>query len=84
MRDPAWVNVTPGVPIISDFSSTRGQGTPICIDSSTDEPYYLLNDVVTRLAGSGGGSYIPLVDGAEPPVFITDGAGTLILVPWSP
>lgn len=26
------------------------------------------------------GSWIPLVDGAEPPVFITDGAGVLILV----
>lgn len=30
--------------------------------------------------GGGGGSWIPLVDGSEPPVFITDGAGTLILV----
>lgn len=31
--------------------------------------------------GTGGGSsWIPLVDGAEPPGFITDGAGTLILV----
>lgn len=28
----------------------------------------------------GGGSLIPLVDGSEPPVFITDGAGVLILV----
>lgn len=27
---------------------------------------------------------IPLVDGSEPPVFITDGAGTLIVVAWSP
>ncbi len=32
----------------------------------------------------GGGTYIPLVDGAEPPSFITDGAGQLILIPWSP
>lgn len=31
--------------------------------------------------GTGGsGSWIPLVDGAEPPGFITDGAGVLILV----
>ena len=27
-------------------------------------------------------SWIPLVDGAEPPVFITDGAGVLILVAY--
>lgn len=30
--------------------------------------------------GTGGESWIPLVDGSEPPVFITDGAGVLILV----
>lgn len=29
---------------------------------------------------SGDGNWIPLVDGSEPPVFITDGAGVLILV----
>lgn len=34
----------------------------------------------TYQASSGGGSWIPLVDGSEPPVFITDGAGVLILV----
>ena len=32
---------------------------------------------------SGSGSWIPLVDGAEPPVFITNGAGVLILVAYS-
>jgi hypothetical protein len=35
-------------------------------------------------SGGGGGTFIPLVDGSEPPVFITDGAGTLIVVAWSP
>lgn len=33
-------------------------------------------------SGAGGGSWIPLVDGSEPPVFITDGAGVLILVAY--
>lgn len=32
------------------------------------------------ITGGGGGSWIPMVDGGEPPVFITDGAGVLILV----
>lgn len=31
--------------------------------------------------GGSGGSWIPLVDGSEPPAFITDGAGSLVLVP---
>lgn len=30
--------------------------------------------------GGGGGSWIPLVDGVEPPGFITDAAGVLLLV----
>lgn len=34
----------------------------------------------TTLNASAGGSWIPLVDGSEPPNFITDGAGHLILV----
>jgi hypothetical protein len=34
------------------------------------------------IAGSGGGSWIPLVDGAEPPSLISDGAGHLILVAY--
>ena len=32
------------------------------------------------IAGTGGGSWIPAVTGAEPPVFVTDGSGVLILV----
>lgn len=35
-------------------------------------------DTIT-IASTGSG-FIPLVDGAEPPAFITDGAGALILV----
>lgn len=31
---------------------------------------------------AGGGSWIPLVDGSEPPNFITDGAGNLVLVAY--
>lgn len=36
--------------------------------------------VTAAASGTGGGSWIPLVDGSEPPNFITDGAGALILV----
>jgi hypothetical protein len=35
----------------------------------------------TISATGGSGSWIPAVDGSEPPNFITDGAGVLILVP---
>lgn len=77
-----WVVVTPAVPIESDFNGTHGLGSPIVISETDDTAYYLKGSTITPLAGSGGGggSWIPLVDGSEPPVFITDGAGVLILV----
>jgi hypothetical protein len=32
--------------------------------------------------GTGGSSWVPMVTGAEPPVFVTDGAGNLIFVAY--
>lgn len=82
MRYPAWVNVVSGVPTVSNFTTTEGMGTPIVIDSTTNISYYLAEgDIVTAIGSAGGdGNWIPLVDGSEPPNFITDGAGVLILV----
>ncbi len=37
---------------------------------------------LSATGGGGGGSWIPLVDGSEPPNFITDGAGHLLLVAY--
>lgn len=51
-----WVNRVAGVPVLADFLSTGGRGTPICIDLTTDQAYYLATgDVVTALAGGGSG-----------------------------
>ena len=47
-------------------------GTNITLDTS------VAGDIIIN--ATGGGSWIPLVDGSEPPAFITDGAGVLILV----
>lgn len=77
-----WINLTPSVPIVSDFASTRGQGSPICIDVSTGVPYYLATgDVVTPLGLGGLSGYKPLVDGSNPPVFIINTDNDLIMVP---
>lgn len=32
----------------------------------------------------GGGAYVPITNGAEPPVLISNGAGSLVFVPYSP
>lgn len=75
-----WVNLTPSVPIVADFGSTNGQGSPLCVDVSTGIVYFLATgNVVTALTLGGG--YKPLVDGSNPPVFITDSDNDLIMVP---
>lgn len=52
-----WVNLTPGVPAISDFMTTGGQGGCLCVNVATSRAYYLASgDVVTLIAGGGGGS----------------------------
>ena len=37
---------------------------------------------IASTGGGSGGSWIPLVDGSEPPTFITDGMGQLVLVAY--
>jgi hypothetical protein len=50
-----WVDVFPSAPTAGLFGGTRGQGTPIVIDESTDTAYYLKNGTPTALTGGGGG-----------------------------
>lgn len=40
------------------------------------------SSVAISASGGSGGAVVPMVDGAEPPTLLTDGAGQLILVPW--
>ncbi len=50
-------------------------GTNVTFDTSTP------GELTISTTGGGTGSWIPFVDGSEPPNFITDGSGVLILVP---
>ena len=45
----SWVNVVQGVPVIGNFGSTNGQGSPICIDALTGTAYYTFNGHVVAL-----------------------------------
>lgn len=51
-----WVLLTDGVPTASMFSTTRGLGTPICVNALTGTAYVLIGGVVTALAGGAGGA----------------------------
>jgi hypothetical protein len=53
-----WVNVTNVFPLVSEFSTTGGFGTPICIDKRTSIAYYLAaNDIVQPLS-TGSPDYL--------------------------
>jgi len=39
----SWVNVVKGVPVIGNFGSTSGQGSPIVINALTGTAYYAFN-----------------------------------------
>jgi hypothetical protein len=41
MPTPIWINLSPGIPPESAFSSTRGLGTPLVIDSDSSAAYYI-------------------------------------------
>jgi hypothetical protein len=44
-----------------------------------------INYLLARIDDLGtGGVWVPLVTGAEPPELVSDGAGSLIFVSWSP
>ncbi len=75
-------------PVVFDAPVLVSASTPgwplqrLATDSATVDVDTSVPGVVTWnvIGGTGGGGWIPLVDGSEPPVFITDGAGVLILV----
>jgi hypothetical protein len=63
----SWVNVVPGVPVIGNFGSTSGQGSPICINAVDGAAYYCNKGVVYRVGlgdggGGGGGGAAPPAD----------------------
>ena len=51
----SWVNVVPGVPVIGNFGSTSGQGTPICINAVDGAAYYANKGAVIRVGVGPGG-----------------------------
>lgn len=64
-------------------SPRRLPNVPLAIDQRTTAQ--AINYLLGRVDDLGfGGNWVPLVTGAEPPVLVSDGAGSLIFVSWSP
>lgn len=54
-----WINFTAGVPIVSDFITTNGQGSPLIVNLATAGLYFLTAaGVVTPIAGAAGSGSI--------------------------
>ena len=50
---PKWVLLTAGVPIVANFATTDGSGTPIAINSLNGQAYYLApGEIVAPIAGA--------------------------------
>ena len=47
-----WIATKTGIPVLSDFNFTNGQGTPIVIDLATNLAYYINTNVVTAISAS--------------------------------
>ena len=41
MSDPIWVGVTPGVPNVSDFMTTNGNGSPLIVNLASSMAHFL-------------------------------------------
>lgn len=70
-----WVSLWPGVPPVTAFATTQGQGTPIVVDAETGVAYYL----------SRTGEVLPLAAGAvrlpDDGRIVLEDAGTPV-IPW--
>lgn len=78
-----WIGVIDGAPTLANFGSTRGLGSPVLIDSTTDIAYYVKNNTVTPFSGGSGGlGTVTSVALSAPAIFSVSGspvttAGTL-------
>lgn len=75
----------PTLPVLNPPAGTYGSATQSAV--LTIDAYGRVraaSQVPITGGGGSGGAYIPLVTGAEPPVFVTDGAGVLITVAYAP
>jgi hypothetical protein len=47
-----WINLVDHTPVDSDFSTTKGQGSPLCVDTTTGIAYFNNAGTITALTGS--------------------------------
>ena len=62
-----WVVLNNGIPDATLFGGTRGEGTPIIIDTATGKGYFIdANGVVTLFGGTSGATVKTVLIGSVP------------------
>lgn len=72
------------MPISPLFATPTPTNAAVPISNGSGDAGASLDDWVSDGSGGSGSCWVPLVTGAEPPEFVTDGAGNLIMVPFTP
>lgn len=73
------------MPLSPLFATSVPTNAAVPISDGSGSPNASLDDWVSDgSGGSGGVCYVPLVTGAEPVELVSDGAGQLILIPYTP
>ncbi len=72
------------MPVSPLFATPVPTNSAVPISDGSGSPNASLDAWVSNGSGGSGVSWIPLVTGAEPVELVSDGAGQLILIPFTP
>lgn len=73
-----------GMPLSPLFASQTPVNSGVPISDGSGDPGASLDAWVSDGSGGSGVCYVPLTTGAEPVQLVSNGAGALILVPFTP
>lgn len=72
------------MPVSPLFATQTPTNSAVPISNGSGSANASLDEWVSNGSGGSGNCWIPLVTGAEPVELVSDGAGHLVMVPYTP